>query len=347
MIGLQIQEVNLSNENEIKMVKEYLNKFNLNYEEDIDYTIFMKDNDRIIGTCSKSKNILKCFAVDEEYQGQGVSSAMVTTMLDEMFNNNIYHSFVFTKKKNKGIFTSIGFKVLYEAEEVILLEHGIYDINNYLDKLIVKYSIDAELPKAALVMNCNPFTLGHKYLIERASMENNEVLVFIVEEDKSTFPFEDRLNLVKLGVKHLKNVKVIAGGEYIISSATFPSYFLREEGSKLKAYTQIDAGIFSRFFAKKLNITKRYVGNEPYCQVTRAYNEALKEILYNYGIELIEITRMQDDYGAVSASRVRNLLKANKFQEVCKMVPEVTWNFINSEQGKEIVEKLRNTDAPH
>ncbi len=347
MIGLQIHEVNLSNPNEIAQVEEYLNKFNLKYEKDIDYSIFMKDNDKVIGTCSKSKNILKGFAVDEGYQGQGVSSTMVTAMLDEMFNENIYHSFVFTKNSNKDIFTSMGFKVLYEAEEVILLEHGIYDINSYLDKLIDKYSIDTTLEKAALVMNCNPFTLGHRYLLEKASQENNEVLVFIVEEDKSTFPFEQRLNLVTEGVKDLKNVKVIAGGEYIISSATFPSYFLREEGSKLKAYTQIDAGIFSKFFSKKLNITKRYVGNEPYCQVTRAYNAALKEILNNYHIEVIEVDRLELAHEAVSASKVRSLLKSNDLQEVRKIVPKVTWDFINTQKGKEIVEKLKNTDAPH
>ncbi|WP_040210110.1 [citrate (pro-3S)-lyase] ligase [Clostridium polynesiense] len=347
MLGLQIQEVNLNNENEVREVIEYLSAFHLRFEKDIDYTILVKDNNKIIGTCSKSGSILKAFAVDSEYQGQGVSSYMVSFMLDEMFNKGIHHSFVFTKKDNREIFKSIGFKVLFEAEGVTLLEHGIYDINDYLNKIIKKYNLDTTVPKAALVMNCNPFTLGHKYLIEKASEENKEVLVFIVEEDKSSFPFEERINLVREGTGHLNNVKVIEGGEYIISSATFPSYFLREEDDKLKAYTEIDSGIFAEYFCKKLNIVRRYVGKEPYCSVTSAYNSALKHILSGGGIELIEIERLENKDGYISASNVRRLLKDNKLQEAYNMIPKATWEFLNSNKGKEIMENLKATDSPH
>ena len=77
-------------------------------------------------------------------------------------------------------------------------------------------------------MNCNPFTKGHLYLIEKASAESDHLFILIVEEDKSVFPFEKRMELVKRGTEHLDNIDVIPGGSYTISSATFPSYFAKE-----------------------------------------------------------------------------------------------------------------------
>lgn len=51
----------------------------------------------------------------------------------------------------------------------------------------------------SIVMNCNPFTLGHRYLVEEASRQSDLLYIFVVEEDKSDFPFEDRFNMVKAG----------------------------------------------------------------------------------------------------------------------------------------------------
>lgn len=347
MYGLQIEEVNLFDKEEVKKVGEFLKDFELNYEQDIDYTLVAKNGEEIVGTCSKAKNILKCFAIAPKLRGEGLTATLITSLINKLFEQGIYHSFIFTKPSNKDIFTSLNYKVLYEAEEAILLESGIYDINSYLDKLIKKENIDVNTSKAALVMNCNPFTEGHKYLIEKASETSEEVLVFMVEEDKSLFPFNTRYQLVKEGVKHLSNVKVIRGGEYIISSATFPSYFLRKEDERLRAYTKIDAGIFGKYFCSKLNIKKRLVGEEPYCNVTNAYNEALKKELIKYGVELIIIERKIKDELAISASRVRNLIKEGSLDKIKLLVPKVTWDFLNTPEGKEIVEKIKQSNSPH
>ena len=198
-------------------------------------------------------------------------------------------------------------------------------------------------------MNCNPFTLGHYYLLEEASKNHQEVLVFIVEEDQSLFPFETRYELVRKGVAHLENVKVLPSGEYIISSVTFPSYFIKEEGKRLRAYTELDASIFGKYFCKPLNIKQRYVGDEPYCKVTAAYNEALKKVLPTYGTEVTQLPRKSYGELAISASRVRNLLKARELhsQELNHLLPEVTLDFLKTNLGKEIVEKLKSSDSAH
>lgn len=346
MYGFEVEKINLKNQIERDEVEKFLERFGLILDKDVEHTLVIRDNGSIKATCSKAKNVLKCFAVSDEWRGEGVTATLITALIDKLFEEGIYHSFIFTKPDKVQVFEALNFKLIHKVDKAALLENGLYDINKYLDNLIKKYDITS-MEKTALVMNCNPFTLGHKYLIEKAAKESEEVIVFIVEEDKSLFPFKVRYNLVKEGVAHLKNVKVIPGGEYIISSATFPSYFLREEGVKLKAYTELDANIFGKYFCRKLNITKRYVGKEPFCNVTRAYNETLESVLRDYGVELVEIERKENEGKIISASMIRELIKEDKTNEIKYFVPENTFEFLSSNEGKEIMEKIKVSNSPH
>ncbi|WP_315118704.1 [citrate (pro-3S)-lyase] ligase [uncultured Clostridium sp.] len=347
MFGIQVNKINLKNSEERLEVHNFLEEFGLKLDDDVDYTVVIRQEGKIKATCSKAKNIFKCFAVSDDLRGENVTSTLISNLIDKLFEEDIYHSFIFTKPDKIKIFTSLNFKVIYEAEDAVFLEYGLYDINKALDKMIKENNIDLNTSKGALVMNCNPFTLGHRYLIEQASKTCEEVLVFIVEEDKSLFPFKERYSLVKEGTKDLKNVKVIPGGEYIISSATFPTYFIRQEDVRLKAYAEIDAGIFGKYFGSKLNIKKRLVGEEPYCNVTNAYNQTLKEVLPKWGMDLEIIERKEYEGSFISASKVRNYIKEGKIEVAKNMIPEVTWNFLNTEKGKEIVEKIKNSNSPH
>jgi [citrate (pro-3S)-lyase] ligase len=346
MFGLNVEKLNLKYKNEKNELEAFLNKFGLELDKDVDCSLVIREAGEIKATCSKAKNVLKCFAVDEALRGEGITNTLITELINKLFEEGIYHSFIFTKPGNVSIFSSLGYELIHQVKDVALLENGIYTINSYLDKLIKKYNI-SDNKKAALVMNCNPFTLGHRYLIEKASEENEEVIVFIVEEDKSLFPFETRFELVKKGTEHLKNVTVIPGGEYIISSATFPSYFLREEGPRLRAYTELDAGIFAKYFCSKLNITKRYVGTEPYDKVTNAYNEALRDVLSQYGIDLRLVQRKKQGTYEISASTVRKLIKEDNFEELKFILPKTSLEFLSTTRGNEIIEKIKVSNTPH
>lgn len=346
--------VNLNDPIERKEVDAFLKGFDLILDHDVDYTVVIRDrswqetSSSIIATCSKARSVLKCFAVIKEHRGEGITSILITTLLDKLFSQGLYHSFIFTKPANAFSFEALNFKLIHNNDDVSLLENGLYDINKALVDLKQKYNLSEE-KKAALVMNCNPFTLGHQYLIEEAANNNREVLVFIVEEDQSLFPFRVRYELVRKGVAHLRNVKVLPSGEYIISSATFPSYFLKEEGERLRAYVNLDVGIFGRYFCKRFNIVKRYVGEEPFCKVTKAYNEALKSVLPSYGVEVREVARKAVGNVAISASRVRNLLKEGnvqfQHQQLSELLPEVTLEFLATKHGREIVESIKMESA--
>lgn len=344
---MNIDKITLNNPNEVKEVTDFLNNFALKYDNSVDYTIVARDNQQIIATASKDKNIVKCFAIDNKYQGEGLSTQLLTQLINRMFDEGYYHSLVFTKLDNKELFRGMGYKEVAHTDKVILMEMGNKNINKTLEKIIKKYEIDISKKRAMLVMNCNPFTLGHQYLVEKVASENEEVLLFVVEEDKSVFPFKIRYELVKKGTAHLSNVKVIEGTEYIISSATFPNYFLRKEDDSLIEYTKLDASVCGEKFGKILNINKRYVGEEPYCNVTNIYNNTLKDILPQYRIEVIIVPRKEIENKAISASYVRELLKSENFEEIKKIVPQTTYEFLLSPQGKEIGEKLKISNTPH
>lgn len=342
--------MNLDDRLEREEVETFLQGFGLILDQDVDYTVAIREKSSIIATCSKARNVLKCFAVAEEHRGEGITSVLMTALLDKLFSQGLYHSFIFTRPANAHSFEALNFKLIYSNKDVALLENGLYDIDQALETMKKEFNL-GDGQKAALVMNCNPFTLGHQYLIEIAAQDNQEVLVFVVEEDQSLFPFQVRYELVCRGTAHLNNVKVLPSGEYIISSATFPAYFLREEGEWLRAYVDLDASIFGKYFSKHFNITKRYVGEEPFCKVTGAYNEALKTVLPNYGVELHEVARKAVGTAVISASKVRGLLKEedvhSQLPQLSQLLPEVTLEFLATNLGREIVERIKRSHSLH
>ena len=345
MYNFKVEKIDLHKAERLK-VEEFLFAFNLFLDKDVDHTIVIKNKDEILGTCSCAGKVLKCFAVNENYRGEGIASKLITYMTNYLFDKGIYETFVFSKPNNTCVFKGLGYREVYSTEKVVLLEGGIADIKKYVKGMLQKSGL-GNGRKASIVMNCNPFTLGHRYLIERAAKDNDEVIVFVVEEDRSAFPFDIRLNLVKKGTEDLKNVHVLSGGEYIISSATFPSYFLRDEDIRFSAYMELDSGIFSEYIAPVFNIEKRYVGTEPFCKVTNNYNNKLKEVLTKNSIEVNELQRLKYEGKALSASEVRGLIKREKWKEIKKYVPKSTYEFLASDRAKEIIYKIKRSDSPH
>ena len=177
-------------------------------------------------------------------------------------------------------------------------------------------------------MNCNPFTNGHLYLIVKAAKMVNFLYVFVVEEDKSFFSFEDRIFLVREGTKNIKNVKVVPSGNFILSYETLPSYFEKDSYQEKKIDASKDIEIFARYIAPLFGIKWRFVGEEPLDKVTRQYNEQMKMILEEYDISLIEIPRKKYEGKVVSASRVREALANKDWKLIESLVPVSTLDYL-------------------
>jgi [citrate (pro-3S)-lyase] ligase len=194
--------------------------------------------------------------------------------------------------------------------------------------------------RGAMVVNCNPMTLGHKYLIDTALKKVDDLLVFVVEEDSSIFPFMDRFNIVKEELKDYKNIIVIKGGPYIISRGTFPTYFIKKKDEMLDIYTELDGSIFAKKIAQDLEIDIRFFGEEPIDIVTLNYNNTLKRILEDSSINVEIIRRKQLDNTIISASYVRNLIKVDKIEEAYKFLPNATIKYLQSNNGQIVVKKI-------
>lgn len=191
----------------------------------------------------------------------------------------------------------------------------------------------SEMRCGAIVMNCNPLTKGHLFLIESAASQVDWLFIFVVEEDKSFFRFADRIDLVKRGTTHIPNVTVLPSGRFVLSAETFPGYFYKDNNTDINVDPSTDVIIFGRYIAPKLDISIRFVGEEPLDPVTAVYNRHMKEILPRYGIEVREIRRKESDGSPISASRVRKLLKERAFDEIRKIVPDVTYQYLEKNYG--------------
>ncbi|NDL66834.1 [citrate (pro-3S)-lyase] ligase [Clostridiales bacterium F-3ap] len=327
-------------------VLRFLDGQGIGFEEDVEYTMVLEEGEKVVGTGSLNRNVLKCIAVDGEHRSMGLMNRIVGHLIQEAYQRGETHLFVYTKPSNEVLFTQLGFhKIISLHDEVLLLENSGDGFSDYL-KALGGCKVEGERI-ASIVVNCNPFTKGHRHLIEKAAVENDWLHVFVVWEGKSLFPSDVRHALVEEGTKDIRNVTVHRGKDYIISAATFPSYFLKEGQDAVEIHGKLDLCLFAAFIAPALGITRRYVGEEPYCPVTKKYNEIMKEILPAYGIEVCEIPRLSADGDAISASKVRRLIRRDDYMSLWRIVPETTYRFLLSEEGRKIAATIKESQSRH
>jgi len=316
----------------------FLRDYNIDYEWDITYSIMVYDQEELIATASLSNNVMKCFLVKPEYVHNHITNMMFHHLVHILEEQQITHYFVFTNPFNEEIFTSLHMKRIVKTMNTVLLEGGEF-ITDVLQKLKHTYHISSH-KKAAVIINANPMTNGHLYLIETAAKENKEVLVFVVSEDLSSFPFADRFAIIKEACAHLENVTVLPTLSYLVSKLTFPKYFLKEDQLIQDEQTLVDVLVYKEFYAKIFHINRRYLGEEPYSFNTNKYNQVLKDYL---GLNVVIIPRKEKDHKAISASLVRQLIKADKISKIKEFVPDATVRYLESEAGKKVIQKIQSS----
>jgi len=330
----KIKEVVLDMEKDIQI--SFLQKHGLDYEIDIEYAILVYDRHEVIATASIAQKVMKCFAVHSDYSGQNVTGLMFKHLTEYLANKGITHYFVFTSPENEEIFKSFNMTRIVLTMNTVLLEGG-DEITNVLMKLKKEYKVSDE-KKSCVIINANPMTLGHLYLIEEAAKQSKELLIFVVSEDVSSFPFEARFKIIKEATKHLSNVTVLPSLSYLVSRLSFPKYFLKEDVLIKEEQTLIDVLIYKEYYTKIFNINKRFVGTEPLSPNTSKYNEVLKRYL---GIKIEIIERKTHNEVPISASFIRKLIKRNHIVKIKEFVPEATYNYLLSDDGQSTIEKIQ------
>ena len=229
MSDYTITQINPSDKYGNRMVDELLTAEGIRRDSNLDYTCGMYDDEmNLIATGSCFGNTLRCMAVSHKHQGEGLMNSIVSHLIEVQFSRGNTHLFLYTKCDSARFFGDLGFYEIARINgQIVFMENKRTGFSSYLNALEKQREVAPRI--AALVMNANPFTLGHQYLVEKAASENDILHLFIVSEDASLVPFEVRKKLVIEGTSHLKNIRYHDSGPYIISSATFPSYFQKDE----------------------------------------------------------------------------------------------------------------------
>ena len=365
-----ISQISHTDKTAIQGVTALLNAEGIRLDANLDYTCGMYDDEmNIIATGSCFGNTLRCLAVSSEHQGEGLMNQIISHLIEVQFERGNTHLFLYTKCSSAKFFGDLGFYEIARIDgQIVFMENRRTGFKNHLKKLEESSALqlqtltkdtsantatlqsDNALPDtstadrkiAALVMNANPFTLGHQYLVEKAARENDLLHLFIVSEDASLVPFKVRKQLVMEGTAHLDNICYHDSGPYIISNATFPSYFQKDENAVIESHAMLDLTVFTEI-AQTLGINRRYVGEEPTSLVTGIYNNIMSEKLPENGIECIIVPRKTDGKKAISASTVRQAIKDNDVDTLKKLVPESTLRYFESKEAKEVIERIRNS----
>lgn len=289
-----IRELPLSLDFNRRRVERFLKDNDLRLDEVETYVGVFNSEEELVGGGGLQGDIIKCVAVRPEERGSGLMARIVSRLQSVAESRGYHTTMVFTKPENLALFRDLGYVLIGQVPRAILLESSGQRLAVFKTKLQALRTPDEDT--GVIVMNANPFTLGHKYLVETAAQRVGRLVVLVVSEDKSDFLFSERLAMVKAGTSHLPNVVVAESGPYVISSATFPTYFLKELSDAAETQMALDADVFVRHIVPSLGASVRFVGTEPRDAMTRRYNEILKS-----RFNIVEIERLS----GISASLVR------------------------------------------
>ena len=326
-----------------RQIEMFLQTNGLRYD-DVDYyaAIVDESSDEMIAGGGLKGSVIKCVAVADGHKGEAVANVIVSHLIAKANAEGCQCVKLYTKPNNRQLFESLSFRLIAESPNAILMETGVGGIEKYCEELRVKSEelgvkseelkndesvvSNARKPIGAIVMNANPFTLGHRFLVEQSSELVERLYVVVVREDCSMFSYNERKAMVSQGVRDIGNVVVVDGSDYAVSAATFPTYFLKQLSDATDTQIILDLDLYRRRIAPALGATIRFFGSEPTDPLTRRYNELMHQQLGEEHVH--EIQRKQQEGSAISASRVRKAMMEGCLWDAIQLVPPTTIPYI-------------------
>lgn len=326
-----------------RQIEMFLQTNGLRYD-DVDYyaAIVDESSDEMIAGGGLKGSVIKCVAVADGHKGEAVANVIVSHLIAKANAEGCQCVKLYTKPDNRQLFESLSFRLIAESPNAILMETGVGGIEKYSEELRVKSEelgvkseelkndesvvLNARKPIGVIVMNANPFTLGHRFLVEQSSELVERLYVVVVREDCSMFSYNERKAMVSQGVRDIGNVVVVDGSDYAVSAATFPTYFLKQLSDATDTQIILDLDLYRHRIAPALGATIRFFGSEPTDPLTRRYNELMHQQLGEEHVH--EIQRKQQEGSAISASRVRKAMLEGCIWDAIQLVPPTTIPYI-------------------
>jgi [citrate (pro-3S)-lyase] ligase len=319
---------------EMEDVRRLLRANSLELETQVDVFVICRAQGHVIACAGLYHNTIKCVAIAAPWRGESLSLRLGTEVMRVAAERHQFHLFLYSSPHNLPFFRGWGFYPLVEVPAlVMLMENSPVAIKQYCDTLGAERRPGMKI--GGIVLNANPFTLGHQHLVETAARECDGLHVFVVREDASLFSYADRFALVAAGVQHITNLTLHQGSDYIISRVTFPGYFLKDTVTIDHSWAAIDLLLFREYIAPALGITHRYVGTEPFDRVTNQYNADMKTWLEHAPaaappVTVVEMPRASTRGVPISATEVRRLLTRGEFSRIKELVPTTTLQFLEA-----------------
>jgi len=329
------------------LARVFIESQGLSFEPGFDDLVGAFESGALVATGARAGDVLKMLAIDPAWQ----SGALLGEVAGELVRLGLAAGheglFVFTRPAHAPSFEALNFRLLASHAQVALLEYG----GRFERWRAATEALRRPLPPGAtagaIVLNANPFTLGHRWLVEEAARGCDRLFLLVVREDRSAFPFAARLRLVREGARDLADVVVLDTGPYAVSAVTFPAYFLRRTDAVAEIQMELDLALFGQRLAPALGVTRRFVGTEPTCATTRAYNAAMRRVLPAYGVEVVELPRREAGGQAISASTVRAALASGDEAALPALVPEATLAYLLSDEGRAVRARLGGGQERH
>lgn len=285
--------------------------------EDVDsYYAILDGEGEILAGGGLKKDIIKCVAVDSRYRSEGLLAPVISHLISLAASHGYDDLRVFTKPENTAVFESLGFHTIAAADRAVLMESG-RGLETYKEYLRSFYTEGS----GVIVMNADPFTLGHLYLIEKASTQVERLFVIPVSEDAGRFSASERTAMIRAAAS--RYATVLDGSRYCISYTTFPTYFLKDLSDAAKVQMSLDLDLFARHIAPSLGASVRFVGSEPLDALTAEYNR-----LMGGAFHCVEIPRLCDGEGPLSASRVRLAIDKGQYRKAASITPPTSHPYI-------------------
>jgi len=322
---------------ELSDARQLVESQGLRFEPHFDDLVGLFEMGQLVACGARSGYALKMLAIAPSHQGTDALGTLVTRLMLSALSAGHDTVFVFTQARNVGSFEALNFRLLVTHGEVALLEHG-PGLKEYLAS---HASLITEGQNGAIVINGNPFTLGHLYLAEFAARQVDRLYLFVVREDVSVFPFAVRFRLAEEATSHLPNVTVLDTSRYAVSAGTFPNYFLKRLDEAAPAQMQIDVRLFAERLAPCFHVASRFAGQETLCPTTAAYNRIMAEVLPAQGIQFVELPRIEAGGLPICATRVRRAFADGDVATLRDLVPPATLRFMKSPPAHELAERLR------
>lgn len=325
---------------DMAQVEALLHQEGIRLDGNLDYTCGIFDEDaKLIATGSCFENTLRCLAVSSAHQGEGLLNRILSHLTEYQAARGNFRLFLYTKAKSARFMADLGFYEIARVDDtLVFMENRRSGFADYCAGL-AKTRRPADRV-AAVVMNANPFTLGHRYLVEQAAAENDLVHLFILSQEAGPIPAAVRKKLVLEGVADLPNVICHDSGPYMISSATFPSYFLKDSDQVVRTQAALDLEVFKKI-ADTLGIRRRYVGEEPNSHTTCLYNQVMTQKMPEMGLECHIIPRKTTGGQVISASTVRQAIHDGQLESVRSMLPDTTYRYFAGPEGAQTVAALK------